>query len=166
MPLPPPPGSPPARRAPRRRAPPRGASTRWALLAASLTACATGPATRTAAREPPSSNATTAPSATSSGASSTPSTNARVVLLTARKWAFTPETVTLALGAPVILELTSVDGHHGFRVPELGLRADLQPGVPVRLALTPTRPGTYPFHCDVFCGDGHEDMAGAITVTP
>jgi heme/copper-type cytochrome/quinol oxidase subunit 2 len=35
-----------------------------------------------------------------------------------------------------------------------------------RVTLTPDKEGTYPFHCDVFCGDGHEDMTGTLVVTP
>jgi hypothetical protein len=30
----------------------------------------------------------------------------------------------------------------------------------------PERAGTFAFHCDVFCGDGHEEMSGRIVVTP
>jgi cytochrome c oxidase subunit 2 len=26
--------------------------------------------------------------------------------------------------------------------------------------------GTFPFHCDVFCGEGHEEMTGEIVVAP
>jgi cytochrome c oxidase subunit 2 len=31
--------------------------------------------------------------------------------------------------------------------------------------LVPNRIGTFDFHCDIFCGSGHEEMAGTIIVT-
>ena len=35
-----------------------------------------------------------------------------------------------------------------------------------RFSFTPDEEGTYAFHCDVFCGDGHEDMTGKLVVDP
>jgi cytochrome c oxidase subunit 2 len=29
----------------------------------------------------------------------------------------------------------------------------------------PDKVGTFPFHCDIFCGEGHEDMTGKFVVT-
>jgi cytochrome c oxidase subunit 2 len=33
-----------------------------------------------------------------------------------------------------------------------------------RVNITPTKPGEFVFFCDVFCGDGHEEMAGTLLV--
>lgn len=30
---------------------------------------------------------------------------------------------------------------------------------------TPDKSGEFPFHCDVFCGSGHESMTGTVIVT-
>ena len=38
------------------------------------------------------------------------------------------------------------------------------PGVPARVRFTPEKSGTFPFLCDIFCGDGHESMSGTIVV--
>ena len=38
------------------------------------------------------------------------------------------------------------------------------PGQETRVDLTPDKVGTFSFHCDVFCGDGHEDMEGTLIV--
>ena len=43
-------------------------------------------------------------------------------------------------GVPVTLEIVSQDRHHGFRLSEFHLRADIQPGVRRRFDLFPTRP--------------------------
>jgi len=87
-----------------------------------------------------------------------------VVSITVKKFAFVPEEITLKPGVPVIIELTSLDVRHGFNCPSLGIRADVNPGVISRVRATPTKPGTYPFHCDIFCGEGHDQMAGKIVV--
>ena len=88
----------------------------------------------------------------------------RVVKITAHKFAYEPNEIHLKVGEPVVLELTSKDVTHGFNIPDLGLRADLEPGETVRLRLLPEKPGTFEFHCDNFCGIDHENMSATITV--
>jgi cytochrome c oxidase subunit 2 len=89
----------------------------------------------------------------------------RVVRVSARKFVFTPSEIALDKGEPVVIELTTEDVFMGFSVPELKVRSDIVPGKAMRLALTPDRAGTFTFLCDVFCGDGHETMAGKLIVT-
>jgi cytochrome c oxidase subunit II len=81
-----------------------------------------------------------------------------------KKFEFHPDKVTARLGRPVTLILTSQDRIHGFKMPDFGLRADVVPGQETRLTLVPDRPGRFAFLCDVFCGDGHEDMEGTLIV--
>jgi cytochrome c oxidase subunit 2 len=88
-----------------------------------------------------------------------------VIHVTARRFEYQPALIVLRRGVPVVLELTSEDRRHGFSVPELGLRADIEPGTTKQLRFTPEGLGHFPFHCDVFCGSGHEDMTGEIVVT-
>jgi cytochrome c oxidase subunit 2 len=33
-----------------------------------------------------------------------------------------------------------------------------------RVRIVPEKAGQFVFHCDIFCGSGHEDMAGVILV--
>ncbi|HTW91378.1 MAG TPA: cupredoxin domain-containing protein [bacterium] len=87
-----------------------------------------------------------------------------VVNITAKKFAFEPNQITLRSGTPAIIELTSLDRQHGFSCPGLGIRVDVNPGVITRVLVSPAKPGSYPFHCDVFCGEGHGDMMGTIIV--
>jgi cytochrome c oxidase subunit 2 len=102
--------------------------------------------------------------ATSAAQAETPAPKERVVHIEARKFSYSPDVVELRVGEPVILEFTSIDRSHGFAAPDLDLRADIKPGETVRLKLTPSKAGTFPFHCDVFCGSGHEEMEGKIVV--
>jgi cytochrome c oxidase subunit 2 len=89
----------------------------------------------------------------------------RVVKISAKKFTYTPDEVTLKLGEPVVLELTTEDVHMGFKCVDLGVRADILPGKVTRLSLTPQKAGSFPFFCDVFCGDDHELMSGTLTIT-
>ncbi len=88
-----------------------------------------------------------------------------VIRIVAKKFSYAPAEVRLQKGVTVVLELVSEDRVHGFNLPELGVRTDVTPGKPARVTLTPAKAGRFEFHCDVFCGDGHGEMTGAIVVT-
>jgi cytochrome c oxidase subunit 2 len=99
--------------------------------------------------------------AASKGASSG---DTEVISVVARTWEYSPGEIKLKKGVPVVLEITSMDVHHGFNLPEFNVRADAIPGTTSRVPLTPDKVGTFTFRCDFFCGDGHEDMQGTLTV--
>lgn len=88
----------------------------------------------------------------------------QVIKITAKKFDFLPHEVKLKKGVPVILEFTTQDVFMGFNAPDLGVRADIVPGKATRLRVVPEKTGTFEFLCDVFCGSGHEEMSGKITV--
>lgn len=88
----------------------------------------------------------------------------RVIRITAKKFEYSPNEIRLKKGVPVVLELTSLDRLHGFDCPELGIRSDIEPGKVTTVRFVPDKVGTFSFHCDIFCGDGHEDMAGRFVV--
>ena len=88
----------------------------------------------------------------------------QTVEILAQKFNFTPEEIKVKKGMPVDLELTTLDRLHGFNVPGLGLRAEIVPGQTTHVKFTPDKAGRFLFHCDVFCGEGHEDMDAAIIV--
>lgn len=87
-----------------------------------------------------------------------------IVKISAKKFEFTPNAVTVRKGVPVVIQLTSEDRTHGFSAPGLNLRADIAPGKPTELTFTPSKTGDFNFFCDVFCGSGHDTMEGKITV--
>lgn len=90
----------------------------------------------------------------------------QTIHITARRYVYTPRIIHLKAGVPVVLEFTSADRLHGFKVDGLGLRADIWPHRTVRLHFVPRKAGRFPFHCDNFCGTGHDHMTGAIVVSP
>jgi cytochrome c oxidase subunit 2 len=87
-----------------------------------------------------------------------------VIKITAKKFEYSPNSIKIKKGIPVILELTSLDKLHGFNCPKLGVRTDIEPGKVSRVRILAQRAGVYEFHCDVFCGSGHEEMTGKIIV--
>jgi cytochrome c oxidase subunit II len=88
----------------------------------------------------------------------------QTIKITAKKFEYTPKEITVKKNVPVVLELTSLDVHHGFNCPDLKLREDIYPGKTTTVRFVPDKKGTFPFHCDVYCGEGHEDMSGIIMV--
>ena len=90
----------------------------------------------------------------------------KVIPVTAEKFKFTPAVIELKLGEPVVLELTSLDRKHGFQVSDLKIDENIEPGKITRVRISAAKAGTFLFHCDVFCGSGHEEMAGEIVVKP
>jgi cytochrome c oxidase subunit 2 len=88
-----------------------------------------------------------------------------VIKITAKKFEYSPKDISVKKGVPVILEFVSLDRLHGFYCPGLKIRTDIEPQKVNRLRFIPEKAGIYPFHCDNFCGSGHEEMTGTITVT-
>jgi len=88
----------------------------------------------------------------------------QIVKITARKFEYNPNEIKLKKGVPVVLELSSSDRLHGFSCPEFGIRTDIVPGIVNTVRFVPDKAGTFLFHCDIFCGTGHEDMTGKFLV--
>ena len=89
----------------------------------------------------------------------------QVVKVTAKKFEYSPSVIMLKRGVPALLQLTSLDRRHGFNCPGLKLQAEINPGAVTQVKFTPDKVGEFPFHCDVFCGSGHDQMEGTIKVT-
>jgi heme/copper-type cytochrome/quinol oxidase subunit 2 len=90
----------------------------------------------------------------------------RVVTISAKRFELTPSKIVLHQGAPIVLELISLDRKHGFAAPELGIRMEATPASPARARVVPTKLGTFAAHCEVYRGEGHEEMTAEIVVVP
>jgi cytochrome c oxidase subunit 2 len=88
----------------------------------------------------------------------------KVIKITARRFTYLPNEVTLKKGVATVLEFTSADVVMGFSAPDFNVRADIVPGQVARVRLVPDKAGTFGYLCDIFCGDGHEQMSGTIRV--
>jgi cytochrome c oxidase subunit II len=98
------------------------------------------------------------------GAAQSMAVDEPVIRITAKKFEYSLRTLTLKKGVPVVIELTALDRLHGFNLPDFGVRSDVVPGKATRIRFTPDKTGEFVFFCDVFCGDGHEEMSGVLTV--
>ncbi len=89
----------------------------------------------------------------------------QVIKITAKRFEYNPNVIKIKTGVPVVFDFTSLDRMHGFTVPDLGnIRLTIEPGKVNRITILAPKAGTYEFHCDIFCGDGHEGMTGKIIV--
>ncbi len=68
-------------------------------------------------------------------------------------------------GERVRLVVTSEDVDHGFALKEFDIDQELKAKQTKAIEFTPNREGRFQFSCSVFCGDGHNDMAGELIVT-
>jgi len=89
----------------------------------------------------------------------------RVIRIVAKKFVYVPNEIHVTQGETVVLQLTAPEVPMGFSLPDFNLRADVVPGKPASVQLTPDKAGSFTFLCDVFCGTGHEDMSGMLVVS-
>lgn len=88
----------------------------------------------------------------------------RVIVITAKRFEFSPNQITLAKGETVKLQIKSEDVTHGLFVRPLGIDTEIVPGRVTELTVTPETAGTYRAICDHFCGAGHGGMKMTIVV--
>jgi len=88
----------------------------------------------------------------------------RVIVITAKRFEFSPNQITLAKGETVKLQVKSEDVTHGLFVRPLGIDTEIVPGRVTELTVTPETAGTYRAICDHFCGAGHGGMKMTIVV--
>ena len=88
----------------------------------------------------------------------------RVIAMVAKKFEFVPAEIRVRQGETVTLRLTAPEVPMGINFADFGRRADIVPGKPTTLQLTPDKAGRFTFVCDVFCGSGHEYMSGTLVV--
>ncbi len=84
--------------------------------------------------------------------------------ITAQRFVFKPGEITVKVGQPVVLVLTSKDVGHGLRIRDLGVDIKVKAGQTAQVAFTPDKTGDFQGHCSVFCGSGHGSMVFTIHV--
>ncbi len=79
---------------------------------------------------------------------------------------WTPNDLTVQVGDPLHLRLTSDDVVHGFAIGQSNWPSmDVAPGKWSETTLTFDKPGKYTFYCTRWCGSNHWRMRGTIEVT-
>jgi cytochrome c oxidase subunit 2 len=87
-----------------------------------------------------------------------------VVEITAKRFAFSPEKITLKKGQTVKLRIHSEDVTHGFFLRPLKLDEEIPAGQTIDVTVTPQEAGTFTTICDHFCGANHGNMNMTIVV--
>jgi cytochrome c oxidase subunit 2 len=87
-----------------------------------------------------------------------------VIDITAKRFAFSPDKITLKKGQTVKLRLHSEDVTHGFFLRPLKLDEEIPAGQTVEVSVTPQTSGTFTTICDHFCGANHGNMNMTIVV--
>ena len=90
--------------------------------------------------------------------------NIPVVEITAKRFAFVPDKITLKKGETVKLRIHSEDVTHGFFLRPLKLDEEIPAGQTVEVTVTPQVAGTFTPICDHFCGANHGNMNMTIVV--
>lgn len=88
----------------------------------------------------------------------------RVVTISAKRFEFTPNQITLKRGEPVTLRVSAEDRDHGFYQKDLKIALDLTPDHVSEVTITPEKAGRFVTICDHFCGSGHGNMKMVINV--
>ncbi|HTT17985.1 MAG TPA: cupredoxin domain-containing protein [Candidatus Sulfotelmatobacter sp.] len=87
-----------------------------------------------------------------------------VIEITAKRFAFSPDKITLKKGQTVKLRLHSEDVTHGFFLRPLKLDEEIPAGQTIDVTVTPQTAGTFTTICDHFCGANHGNMNMTIVV--
>ncbi|MBZ5515728.1 MAG: cupredoxin domain-containing protein [Acidobacteriia bacterium] len=90
--------------------------------------------------------------------------NVREIQMTAKKYEFNPNVLTVKKGDHVKLIITALDRDHGFKLDAFGINQKLKKGDPTTIEFTADKGGTFPFQCSEFCGFGHGKMKGKLIV--
>ena len=89
----------------------------------------------------------------------------RRIEISASKFSYSPNEITLKKGEPVVLVLQSTDVTHGLTIPDLGVdTTEIKKGKDSEIPLTPTKTGHFQGQCAHFCGAGHGSMILQIEV--
>jgi cytochrome c oxidase subunit 2 len=92
----------------------------------------------------------------------------RVFEVIARRFEFEPATIEVTEGDKVRLLVRSADGPHGVEIKEFKVKKAVpraKPGdSPVTIDFVASTPGPFPILCSEYCGTGHKDMTGTLTV--
>jgi cytochrome c oxidase subunit II len=82
----------------------------------------------------------------------------------------TPDDVTtlndirVPVGAPIVMQLASVDVIHSLALPNFRVKQDAVPGTITKMTFQGRTPGEYEIACAQHCGPNHYKMRGILTV--
>ena len=84
--------------------------------------------------------------------------------ITVKNWEFIPPVIEVNEGDKVELHLETIEGNHGFALPEFGINERLNEGTDVHVEFIADKLGIFNFFCNIPCGQGHSGMNGRLIV--
>lgn len=87
------------------------------------------------------------------------------ISITAQRFSFSPNEITVKKGEKVTLIIQTKDVSHGLLIEDLGVRTDVKKGQSSEVTFTPETLGTFDGKCAHFCGSGHGSMKFIVHVT-
>ena len=97
---------------------------------------------------------------TSTGRAESPKT----ITISASRFMFEPNEITVKKGEAVTLVIQSKDVTHGLVIKELGVRTEVKKGQSTEAQFTPEIAGSFEGKCAHFCGKGHGSMTLTVHV--
>ncbi len=88
-----------------------------------------------------------------------------VITIHARRYLFSPSTITLKQGQKVRLVFISDDVAHGVVVEGLGIDLNIEKSHSNQATITPLEVGDFEGKCSRYCGAGHNIMTFVVHVT-
>ena len=89
---------------------------------------------------------------------STTESTVKEFTITAVKFGYTPNTITVKKGDTIHIIIDNADGMHGMKITDLGLSGDKE------VTFVAEEAGTFTWRCNNFCGTGHKEMSGTLIV--
>ena len=88
----------------------------------------------------------------------------KTINITAARFAFDPNEITVNRGEAVTLIIRAKDVSHGLVIEGLGVRTEIKKGQSASVTFTPDTVGTFEGKCAHFCGSGHGSMTLIVHV--
>ena len=90
--------------------------------------------------------------------------SSKAITITASKFHFEPNEITVKKGEEVTLVIQSKDVTHGLAIKDFGVKTEVKKGQDTEVKFTPTKTGDFEGKCAHFCGKGHGSMKLTIHV--
>ena len=90
--------------------------------------------------------------------------SAKTITISASKFQFEPNEITVKKGEEVTMIIQSQDVTHGLLLKDFGVKTDIKKGQSTEVKFTPQTAGTFEGKCAHFCGKGHGSMKMTIHV--
>lgn len=93
-----------------------------------------------------------------------PVSEVKKITITAKRFEYEPNSITVNQGDTVRLKIKSIDVTHGFGLVEFGVNVKLRKGETIVVEFVADKKGTFEFRCTNYCGTGHGEMKGKLVV--